>query len=463
MKDVNIAPKRCGGQFDKRCSMGDGSGRMSRRDFISAATAVAAFTIVPRHVLGGPRNIPPSEKLNIAGIGIGGRGAGDLDEVGSENIVALCDVDKNYAGGVFKKYPNAKAYTDFRTMLEKEDKNIDAVIIATPDHTHAVITIMAIKMGKHVYCEKPLTHSIYEARMVTQAAREHKVATQMGNQGQASEEHRLVCELISDGAIGQVREVHSWCNRPISPRGLERPKETPPVPESLNWDLWLGPAPKRPYHPSYHPFSWRGWWDFGTGVLGDIGCHQLSPIFKALKLGYPTSVEACSSGVNSETAPLASIVRYQFPARGNLPPVTLTWYDGGLMPARPPELEDGRRFGEADDNLFVGDKGKMLGHRLIPESRMQEYKKPPQTLPRSPGHHQEWITGCKGGPPAGSNFDVAGPLAEVVLLGNIAIRLGQKLYENGLKLYYDGPNMKITNLPEANQYIRSEYRQGWTL
>jgi len=463
MKDVNIAPKRCGGQFDKRCSMGDGSGRMSRRDFISAATAVAAFTIVPRHVLGGPRNIPPSEKLNIAGIGIGGRGAGDLDEVGSENIVALCDVDKNYAGGVFKKYPNAKAYTDFRTMLEKEDKNIDAVIIATPDHTHAVITMMAIKMGKHVYCEKPLTHSIYEARMVTQAAREHKVATQMGNQGQASEEHRLVCELISDGAIGQVREVHSWCNRPISPRGLERPKETPPVPESLNWDLWLGPAPERPYHPSYHPFSWRGWWDFGTGVLGDIGCHQLSPIFKALKLGYPTSVEACSSGVNSETAPLASIVRYQFPARGNLPPVTLTWYDGGLMPARPPELEDGRRFGEADDNLFVGDKGKMLGHRLIPESRMKEYKKSPQTLPRSPGHHQEWINACKGGPPAGSNFNVAGPLAEVVLLGNIAIRLGQKLYENGLKLYYDGPNMKITNLPEANQYIRSEYRQGWTL
>jgi predicted dehydrogenase len=424
---------------------------------------VAAFTIVPRHVLGGPRNIPPSEKLNIAGIGIGGRGAGDLDEVGSENIVALCDVDKNYAGGVFKKYPNAKAYTDFRTMLEKEDKNIDAVIIATPDHTHAVITMMAIKMGKHVYCEKPLTHSIYEARMVTQAAREHKVATQMGNQGQASEEHRLVCELIQDGAIGQVREVHSWCNRPISQRGIDRPKETPPVPETLDWDLWLGPAPERPYHPSYHPFSWRGWWDFGTGVLGDIGCHQLSPVFKALKLGYPTSVEACSSGVNSETAPLASIVRYQFPARGNLPPVTLTWYDGGLMPARPPELEDGRRFGEADDNLFVGDKGKMLGHRLIPESRMKEYKKSPQTLPRSPGHHQEWINACKGGPPAGSNFNVAGPLAEVVLLGNIAIRLGQKLYENGLKLYYDGPNMKITNLPEANQYIRSEYRQGWTL
>ena len=462
-KDGSSAPKGCGGQFDKKCSVDVGSGRLSRRDFIGAATAAAAFTIVPRHVLGGPRNIPPSEKLNIAGVGIGGRGAGDLDEVGSENIVALCDVDKNYAGGVFKKYPNAKTYTDFRIMLEKEDKNIDAVVIATPDHTHAVIAMTAFRMGKHVYCEKPLAHSIYECRKLTEAAREARVATQMGNQGQASEEHRLVCEFIRAGAIGQVREVHSWCNRPISQRGIERPKETPPVPETLSWDLWLGPAPYRPYHPCYLPFSWRGWWDFGTGVLGDIGCHQFSPIFKALKLGYPTSVEACSSGVNSETAPLASIVRYQFPARGDLPPVTLTWYDGDLMPARPPELEDGRHFGEADDNLYVGDKGKMLGHRIIPESKMQEYKKPPQTLPRSPGHHREWINACKGGPPAGSNFDVAGPLAEVILLGNIAVRLGQKLYEKGLKLYYDGPNMKITNFPEANEYIRSEYRKGWTL
>jgi len=470
MKDGSTAPNRCGGQFDKKCLIGAGDGRLSRRDFIGAAAAVTAFTIVPRYVLGGPRNIPPSEKLNIAGIGIGGRGAGDLDEVGGENIVALCDVDKNYAGGVFKKYPNAKAYTDFRIMLEKEDKNIDAVVIATPDHTHAVIAMMAIKMGKHVYCEKPLAHSIYECRKLTEAASEAKVATQMGNQGQASEERRLVCEFIWAGAIGQVREVHSWCNRPISPRGLERPKETPPVPETLDWDLWLGPAPYRPYHPCYLPFSWRGWWDFGTGVLGDIGCHQFSPIFKALKLGYPTSVEACSSGVNSETAPLASIVRYQFPALDDLPPVfwrggqlTLTWYDGDLMPARPPELEDGRHFGEADDTLYVGDKGKILGHRLIPESKMQEYKKPPQTLPRSPGHHREWINACKGGPPAGSNFDIAGPLAEVVLLGNIAVRLGQKLYEKGLKLYYDGPNMKVTNLPEANEYIRQEYRKGWTL
>jgi len=215
---------------------------------------------------------------------------------------------RKYAANVFKSYPNAKKYHDFRKMLDKE-KNIDAVVIATPDHTHAVVAMTAIKMGKHVYCEKPLAHSIYEVRKLTEAAREAGVATQLGNQGQASEGTRLVSEFISDGAIGQVREVHSWCNRPISPRGIDRPKDTPPVPDTLDWDLWLGPAPQRPYHPSYLPFSWRGWWDFGTGVLGDIGCHQLVSIFRALKLGYPTSVEACSSGVNSETAPLASIIR----------------------------------------------------------------------------------------------------------------------------------------------------------
>ncbi|MFH1718169.1 MAG: Gfo/Idh/MocA family oxidoreductase [Planctomycetota bacterium] len=436
--------------------------KISRRDFMGAAAVGAAFTVVPRHVLGGPRRLSPNEKLNIAGIGVGGRGAGDLDEVGAENIVALCDVDDKYAAKTFNRYPNAKKYRDFREMLDRE-KSIDAVIVATPDHTHAVIAMAAIKMGKHVYCEKPLAHSIYEVRKLTEAARQAKVATQLGNQGQASEGTRLVCEFIWDGAIGPVREVHSWSNRPISPRGIDRPKETPPVPETLDWDLWLGPAPQRPYHPCYLPFTWRGWWDFGSGVLGDIGCHQFVSIFRALKLGYPTSVEACSSGVNSETAPLASIVRYDFPAREGMPPIRLTWYDGGLMPARPPELEEGLRFGDADDNLYVGEKGKMLGHRLLPEARSKEYGRPPKVLPRSPGHHKEWIDACKGGEPAGSNFDVSGPLTEVVLLGNIAVRMGQTLYEKGLKLYYDGPNMKVTNLPEANKYIRSEYREGWTL
>lgn len=436
---------------------------LSRRDFVRAATAAAVFAIVPRHVLGGAGTIAPSEKLNIAGIGIGGRGLGDLHEVSGENIVALCDVDQRYAAKAFKAYPKARKYRDFRRMLDKEDKNIDAVVIATPDHTHAVISMRAIKMGKHVYCEKPLAHSIYEVRKVTEAARQAGVATQLGNQGQASESTRLVCEFIWNDAIGPVRQVHSWCNRPISPRGIDRPKETPPVPEWLDWDLWLGPAPQRLYHPCYLPFSWRGWWDFGTGVLGDIGCHQFAPIFRALKLGYPMCVDACSSGVNSETAPLASIVRYEFPSRYDFPELELTWYDGGLMPTRPKELEEGLRFGNADDNLFVGDKGKMLGHRLLPESRSQEYGKPPRVLARSPGHHKEWLDACKGGPPAGSNFDISGPMAEVVLLGNIALRMGQKLYEKGLKLYYDGPNMKITNLPEANEFIHSEFRDGWTL
>ncbi|HNY77052.1 MAG: Gfo/Idh/MocA family oxidoreductase [Sedimentisphaerales bacterium] len=442
--------------------------RSSRRRFMQEAAAVAAFTIVPRHVLGGAGHTPPSEKLNIAGIGIGGRGEGDLDEVGTENIVALCDVDEAYAGRVFKKYPNARKWTDFRKMLD-EQKDIDAVVIATPDHLHAVVAMAAIKRGKHVYCEKPLAHSIWECRQLAEAAREAKVATQLGNQGQASESNRLVSEIIWDGAIGTVREVHAWCNRPISPRGIERPKDTPPVPATLDWDLWLGPAKSRPYHPCYLPFSWRGWWDFGTGVLGDIGCHQLDPVFRALKLGYPTAVEACSSnmdegpGVKEETAPKASIVRFEFPAREGFPPLALTWYDGGLMPQRPVELEEGRKFGEADDNLFVGDKGKMLGYRLIPEARMKEYGKPPQRIERSPGHHKEWLIACKGGPAARASFDWAGPLTEVVLYGNIALRMERQLYEKGLKLHCDGPNMRITNLPEANRYIRDEYRDGWTL
>jgi len=429
---------------------------------IGTAAGLAALTIVPRHVLGGPGHVPPSEKLNIAGIGIGGRGEGDLDECRSENVVALCDVDDAYAGRVFAKYPKARKWRDFRKMLD-EQKDIDAVVIATPDHTHAVIAMAAIKCGKHVYCEKPLAHSIWECRQLTEAAREAGVATQLGNQGQASESNRLVSEILWDGAIGPVREVHAWCNRYISPRGIGRPSDTPPVPATLDWDLWLGPAKERPYHPCYAPFSWRGWWDFGTGVLGDIGCHQLDPVFRALKLGYPTTVEASSSGVNEETAPLTSIVRFQFPAREQMPALTLTWYDGGLMPQRPAELEDGRKFGEADDNLFIGDKGKMLGHRLIPEARMREYGRPPQRIERSPGHHKEWLIACKGGPAARANFDWAGPLTEVVLYGNIALRMEKQLYEKGLKLHCDGPNMKITNLPEANRYIRDEYRDGWLL
>jgi len=443
--------------------------KISRRDFIGAAATAAAFTIIPRSVLGGPRHIPPSEKLNIAGIGVGGQGAGDIGAVSSQNIVALCDVDWRHAAGTFRRYPKASQYRDFRKMLDKEDKNIDAVVVATPDHIHAPASIAAIKRGKHVYCEKPLTHSVYEARKVAEAAREHKVATQMGNQGQASPQTRLMCEMVWDGAIGPVREVHVWTDRPNRglnavywPQGVDRPKETPPVPETLDWDLWLGPAPNRPYHPAYLPFKWRGWWDFGTGAMGDIGCHALDPIFRALKLGAPTSVEGISTLVNTETYPLSSKIHYEFPARGDMPPVKVVWYDGGMRPPRPEELEDGRQVG-SNGKLFIGDKGKMLSERIIPESKMKEYGKPPEMIPRSPGHHVEWIQACKGGKPAGSNFDHAGPLAEAVLLGNVALRPELKEKMNRTKLLWDGPNFKITNVPEANKFLRRDYRDGWTL
>ena len=445
--------------------------KMTRRGLMSTAAGVAAFTIVPRHVLGGAGQTPPSEKLNIAGVGIGGQGGADLRALGSQNIVALCDVDWQHAAGVFKRYPQAKQYKNFREMLDKEDKNIEGVVVATPDHLHAIVSMAAIKRGKHVYCEKPLTHTVFEAKALAEAAREHKVATQMGNQGQAGEEVRLLCETIWDGAIGQVREVHVWTDRPLNgvnavywPQGVDRPKDTPPVPETLDWDLWLGPAPQRPYHPAYLPFVWRGWWDFGTGALGDIGCHSLDPVFRALKLGYPASVEACCTLVNNETYPVASRVTYEFPARGDLAPVKLHWYDGGMKPPRPPELEDGRRW-DTNGALYIGDKGKMLGGRLIPESRQKEYGKPPQKLERSPGHYQEWVNACKGGKPAGSNFpDHAGLLAQVVLLGNVALRPALKAEKFlGTKLLWDAKEFKFTNVPEANQFLTKEYREGWAL
>jgi predicted dehydrogenase len=444
--------------------------KSTRRAFGQAAAGVAAFTVVPRSVLGGPGHLAPSEKLNIAGIGVGGRGAGDIQELESQNIVALCDVDWRQAASTFKRHPDARKYHDFREMLDKEERNIDAVVVATPDHCHAPASLAAIRRGKHVYCEKPLSHTVYEARLMAQAAREHKVATQMGNQGQAGEDVRLLCETIWDGAIGQVREVHVWTDRPLNgvnrvfwPQGVNRPTDTPPVPEGLNWDLWLGPAPNRPYHPAYLPFVWRGWWDFGTGALGDIGCHALDPVFRALKLGHPTSIEACCTLVNDETYPVASRVSYEFPARGDLAPVRLHWYDGGMKPPRPPELEANRRW-DTNGHLYVGDKGKMLGSRLIPEARRKEYGRPPRKLERSPGHHQEWIDACKGGKPAGSNFpDHAGLLAQVVLLGNIALRSALKEKLNSAKLLWDGAAFRFTNIPEANAYLTKEYRAGWSL
>ena len=448
------------------------TGKLSRRDLMGAAAGAVAFTIVPRSVLGGASNTPPSEKINIAGVGVGGQGGADLRALDSQNVVALCDVDWRHASACFKRYPNARQYKDFREMLDKEDKNIDGVVVGTPDHLHAPVSIAAMKRGKHVYCEKPLTHTGREARMMAEVAREQKVATQMGNQGQASEEVRLLCETIWDGAIGQVREVHVWTDRPLNgtnnwywPQGVDKPQGEDPIPESLNWDLWVGPAPMRPYkNRVYNPFVWRGWWDFGTGALGDIGCHSLDPVFRALKLGHPISVEACCTLVNDQTYPVASRVTYEFPARGDLAPVTLNWYDGGMRPPRPPELEDGRRL-DTNGALYVGDKGKILNGRLIPESRQKEYGRPPKTLERSPGHHQEWINACKGGKPAGSNFpDHAGLLAQVVLMGNIALRPALKEEKFfGTKLLWDAKEFKFTNVPEANKYLTKEYREGWAL
>src|SRR6266571_2983825 len=340
--------------------------QFTRRQFLRGATlSTAGFMIVPSGVLGLRGATPPSGRLNIAGIGFGGQGAHDLAQMETENIIALCDVDKHHAGHIFTKYSKAKQFIDYRKMLD-EMKEIDAVVIATPDHHHAFASMEAIKRGKHVYCEKPLTHSVWEARHVAQAARDAKVATQMGNQGQASEATRRLCELVWAGVIGKVHEAHIWTDRPSQglfdeywPQGVPRPKDTPPVPDSLDWDLWLGPAPARPYHPAYLPFKWRGWWDFGTGALGDIGCHSFDPVFRALKLGHPLSVEAASTRVNEETYPLGSIITYRFPARGDLPPVQLTWYDGGLRPPRPEQLRDSDVLGD-NGHLLIGDKG-LLG------------------------------------------------------------------------------------------------------
>jgi predicted dehydrogenase len=443
---------------------------LSRREFLGRTTlAAAAITYIPGHVLGLNGALPASERVNIAGIGIGGQGASDLDNMKHHNIVALCDVDWGYADHVFKTYPKAEKYFDYRKMLD-ERKDIDAVVVATPDHLHAFASMYAIKLGKHVYCEKPLTHSIYEARMLTLAAREHKVATQMGNQGQASEETRRLCEIVQDGAIGNVREAHIWTDRPSNglfkeywAQGVERPKDTPPVPDTMHWDLWLGPAPERPYNPVYAPFKWRGWWDFGTGALGDIGCHAMDPVFRALKLGAPETVHAVSTRVNNETYPVSSIVYYQFPAKDNKPGIKLVWYDGGARPTRPDELEDGQTMGD-NGRLLIGDKGKILGTKLIPETRWKQYQQPPKTLPRSPGHYEEWLQACKDpSKRAGSNFDWAGPLTEAVLLGNVALRPALREELTRTRLKWDSANMKITNLEEANQFVRREYRPGWTL
>ncbi|HOX38560.1 MAG TPA: Gfo/Idh/MocA family oxidoreductase [Candidatus Brocadiia bacterium] len=413
-----------------------------------------------------PKPISPNEKLNIAGIGCGGKGSSDVDGAAEgNNIVALCDVDDRQAGGTYERYPNARKYKDFRVMLEKEGANIDAVTISTPDHMHAPAAALAMKLGKHVYVQKPLTHSVWEARNLLKLAKETKVATQMGNQGTAGPHIRRLCEWIWSGCIGHVREAHIWTNRPIWPQDIARPTEIEQVPPELDWDLWQGVAPARSYNKAYLPFAWRGWWDYGCGALGDMGCHNMNPAYKALKLGYPTSVEAVSEGGNEESFPKWSIITYQFPAREDMPPCKVVWYDGGKMPDRPEGLLADETFGGGDNGtLFIGDKGKMCcgvnaeGFSLIPKALMKDYPHPARTIPDSAGHYEEWINACKGiEVPAGGfrgRFEYACPFTEMVLLGNVAVRCGKKIE-------YDADKMKITNIPEANKHLRREYREGW--
>ncbi len=444
--------------------------RFTRRQFVGTSAATSAFLLVPRHVVAGSGEDAPSAKLNIAGIGIGGMGAGNLANLESQNIVALCDVDLNYAAGTIAKYPQAKVWTDYREMLEKQ-KDIDAVLIATPDHTHAVIAMAAIKAGKHVYCQKPLCHDIYEARMLAQAAAASKVATQMGIQGHSSEGFRLICEWIWAGAIGEVLEVDAWCSLSYYPWGhaawsskfgAGRPADTPAVPDKLNWDLWLGPAPERPYHPAYHSAVWRCWWDFGNGMMGDRGAHTLDSVVSALKLGPPISVEATSCGLNPETHPLSAIVTFQFPARQGLPPLKLTWYEG-TRPPRPAQLEAGQNMPDEGGVIFKGSKGVLMcgvygdSPRLIPEAAMHALERPAKTLPRVKGSHEmDWVSAAKTGVQPGAHFGYSGPLTETCLLGNIAKRVDSRIE-------WDAANLKITNVADANKYVRTEYRKGWSL
>jgi len=444
--------------------------RLTRRNFLAGSAAIAICGI------NAARSTAANDKVNVAVVGAGGRGGDDLNEVRKldVNIVALCDCDSRRAAASFKELPNAARYTDWRKMLETQT-DIDAVVVAIPDHNHAIVAIHAMKLAKHVYCEKPLAHSIWEARQMAAAAAEHKVATQMGTQGHAFPGTREAVEVIRSGAIGDVRELHAWTDRPLHwwPQGIERPPETPPVPKGLDWDVWLGPAPFRSYNPAYVPFKWRGFWDFGTGAIGDMGIHNLDTAFWALELTAPTSVRVrdCSPPLDSpsarETPPLWSIIDLDFPARGDKPPVKMTWYDGGKLP--PADLFHGEPIPTADGgSLVIGSKGTLLTRTwhggenrtnryvLLPRKQFEGYQPPAPWLSRPASHHAEWIAGCKGGPAPGSNFGYASVLTESLLLGNVALRAAQPIE-------WDAAHMQATNCPQAEQFIKPRFREGWTI
>jgi predicted dehydrogenase len=424
----------------------------------------------------GARRLSANDKLNVAVVGAGGRGADNLNDLRGTgvNIVALCDCDERRAADTFRRYPDAKRYADWRKMFEAE-KSFDAVLVATPDHNHAIVSMAAMRIGKHVYCEKPLAHSIWEVRQMAKVAAETGVATQMGTQGHAFDGTRAAVEVIRSGAIGQVRALYVWTDRPAGwwPQGVERPADKPRVPEGLDWEVWLGPAEARPYHPAYVPFKWRGWWDFGTGAIGDMGIHNLDTAFWALELTAPTSVEVkdCSPVVTAasakETAPLWSIIELGFPARGESPPVKMTWYDGGTLP--PEELFFGEPIPKRDGgSLVIGSKGTLLTRTwhggetakdrflLLPRKQFEDYQPPAASLPRVASHHHEWVAACKGEGKTLSNFGYASVLTESLLLGNVALRVGKKFE-------WDAKNMQAKGCPEAAPLIHPEFRRGWTL
>ncbi len=448
--------------------------------------------IIPRHVLG-KGFIPPSDKLNIAGIGVGGKGASDLIEFSKSpyvNIVSLCDVDDLQAADARQKYSKATYYRDFREMLDKERNNIDACSISTPDHTHAVATLAAMQLGKHVYTQKPLTHNIYEARQLTEAAKRYKVVTQMGNQGGSGDGVRKAKEIYEAGLIGEVYEAHAWTNRPVWPQGIPTPSGKFEVPATLDWDLWLGPASFIDYHPAYLPFNWRGWWAFGTGALGDMACHIMDPIFRLLPIQYPDSAECSVATIwkemwndtpNLDACPPASIIHLNYPRTDGKGTIRVSWHDGGLLPARPAELLPDEPFGNWDGGvLLVGTKGKMLidcygaNPRLLPTLKMKDLSLK-QTLPRVPeGHYLQWVNACRAGygnATTSSPFEYAGPFTESILMGNLAIRSwmlkNPKLtgwedkYLGRKKLLWDAQQMRVTNFEEANQFVKREYRAGW--
>lgn len=468
----------------------------NRRDFIrQTSLATAGWLILPRHVLG-KGFIAPSDKLNIAGIGVGGKGESDLSSMAKSpfvNIVALCDVDDRQAAKSRKSYEKANYYKDFREMLSREKNNIDACTISTPDNTHAVATLAAMQLGKHVYTQKPLTHDIYEARILTQAAKKYKVVTQMGNQGGSGDGVRTAKEMVQAGLIGDVVEAQAWTNRPVWPQGIPTPTGDFSVPTELDWDLWLGPAKKIPYNPAYLPFNWRGWWAFGTGALGDMACHIMDPVFRILPILYPSSAECSVASIwremwndtpNVDACPPSSIIHLHYPRTDGKGSIKVSWYDGGLLPPRPEELSPEEPFGNWDGGvLLIGTKGKLLmdcygaNPRLLPTRLMKETILPKQTIARVPeGHYLQWVNACIAGYEKGvtsSPFEYAGPFTESILMGNLAIRswmmknpnlkgwddkyLGRK------KLLWDAENMRVTNFDEANQFVKREYREGWNL